>query len=218
MQLTRPLGAMDWERVIVVPIFLFLLVASSYSLFHQRFAAMGQPTGDLMVVYRVLLAAFYVLSVFLLLTRSAAKAKSGGVLPRVAAYAGTFAPLLFGFVGAQSTSDSIEAGVAIQVAGSGFAVYSLATLRRSFGLAPQVRTLVRTGPYRYIRHPLYVGELVSLAGVVVVSPSWQRLSIWVAIAAIQGYRAIQEERLLATHELQYASYMRTTKRFIPGLF
>ena len=51
------------------------------------------------------------------------------------------------------------------------AVYSLAILRRIFGVAPQVRTLIRTGPYRHIRHPLYVAEFITLVAAVLVGPS-----------------------------------------------
>jgi protein-S-isoprenylcysteine O-methyltransferase Ste14 len=98
-----------------------------------------------------------------------------------------------------------------------FVVYSLAILRRSFGVAPQVRALVRSGPYRFIRHPLYVGEIVTLTGAVLMGPSWQKVVILMVTVALQVYRAIQEERLLSAHVPEYAVYMTETKRFVPGL-
>jgi len=102
--------------------------------------------------------------------------------------------------------------------GMSFAVYSLATLGKSFGVAPQVRRLVSKGPYRFVRHPLYVGEMASLAGAVIFSPTIAKVAIIAATAALQAYRAVQEERLLEKNIPEYADYRKRTKRFVPGLF
>ncbi|WP_194793117.1 methyltransferase family protein [Raineyella fluvialis] len=166
-----------------------------------------------------MLVAFYVLFVALLLTRSDAKAASPEILPRIAAYAGTFAPFLLAFAESMTVPPSLSViAVSIQALGLGFTLYSLAALRRNFGVAPQVRTLVRKGPYRYIRHPLYVGETVVLIGAVLMGPSWQKMAILIMIVTLQMYRAIQEERLISAHLPEYAEYMTWTKRFVPGLF
>jgi protein-S-isoprenylcysteine O-methyltransferase Ste14 len=218
VQLTESLRSLDLERIILVPIFLILLIFSSLSLFAQGTASLGGLVGVLVMLYRLLLIAFQVLVVVLLLTRTDAKAKSRRIPPRVAAYAGTFAPLLLGFAASSQVVPGLAlAAVSIQAIGMAFVVYSLAILRRSFGVAPQVRTLVRTGPYRFIRHPLYVGEFVTLTGAVLVGPSWQKVVILLVTAALQVYRAIQEERLLSAHDPEYAVYMTETKRFVPGL-
>lgn len=175
--------------------------------------------GVLELTYRTMLVAFYILAVVLLLIRTDAKAKSHQLLPRVAAYGGTFAPFLLAFTeGGPPGKGQAFAAVTLQALGLGFTLYSLAVLRRSFGVEPQVRPLVRSGPYRVIRHPLYVGETVVLLGAVVMAPSWQRAAVVVFAVLIQVYRALQEERLLAAHIPEYADYMRATKRFIPGVF
>jgi protein-S-isoprenylcysteine O-methyltransferase Ste14 len=219
VQLTESLRSLDLERIILVPIFLILMVFSSLSLFAQGGASLGGLVGVLVLFYRVMLLAFYVLAVVLLLTRSDAKAKSHRVLPRVAAYAGTFAPFLLGFAESSQVVPGLAlAAVSIQAIGMVFVLYSLAILRRSFGVAPQVRALVRNGPYRFIRHPLYVGEIVTLTGAILVGPSWQKVVILMVTVALQVYRAIQEERLLSAHDPEYAAYMTATKRFVPGLF
>lgn len=219
MQLTESLRSLDLERVILVPFFSVLLMLSSISLFAQGDASSGALVGVLVMSYRVMLIAFYFLAVVLLLTRADAKAKSQRVLPRVAAYAGTFAPLMLAFVeSSQVTPGLAVTAVSIQSLGMALAVYSLAILRRSFSVAPQVRALVRSGPYQFIRHPLYVGEVVALTGSILMGPSWQKVVILLVTAAVQVYRAIQEERLLAAHDPEYAEYMLSTKRFVPGLF
>ena len=218
MTRSKLLSSLDWERIILVPILVLLLLASSIALFSQVDAWPGGLVGVLELLYRVMLVAFYFLAVVLLLIRTDAKAKSDRLLPRAAAYAGSFAPFLLAFTegGSVSTAQSIVA-VSLQALGLGFTVYSLAVLRRSFGVEPQVRTLVRSGPYRWIRHPLYVGEIVILVGAVLMGPSWERFAVLVFSAALQVYRAIHEERLLAAHIPEYTSYMQEAKRFEPRL-
>lgn len=218
MSESKLLRMVDWERVFLVPILFLLFLASAISLFSGADFATGGLIALLGLPHRVMLLAFYVLAVLLLLIRSDATAKSDRILPRVAAYAGTFAPFLLAFAGGEPVSlGQSMAAVSLQSVGLIFSIYSLAVLRRSFGVEPQVRTLVRTGPYRFIRHPLYVGEIASLAGAVWVAPSWEKLAILVLAAALQAYRAVQEERLLAAHLPEFRSYMRETRMFVPGL-
>jgi hypothetical protein len=57
--------------------------------------------------------------------------------------------------------------------GVGFAVWALWCLGRSFGVAPADRGLVQRGPYRLVRHPMYLGELFSFVMVAAGD-----LSIW----------------------------------------
>ena len=46
----------------------------------------------------------------------------------------------------------------------------------------------------------------------------QRVPVILAVtAAVQVYRAIHEERLMSSHDEEYARYMTTTKRFVPGV-
>ncbi len=219
MQLTESLRSVDLERIILVPIFTALLFFSTVALFEQQSAPAHGLVGVLVLAYRVLLVAYNLLLVVLLIARTDAKAKSRLALPRIAAYVGTFGPFLLAFAdSSQVTRGLALLGVSLQAAGMAFVLYSLATLRRSFGVAPQVRTLVRRGPYRLIRHPLYVGEVVTLTGAILVGPSWQKVVILAVTVAIQVYRAINEERLMSQHDVEYARYMTTTKRFVPGLF
>lgn len=49
-------------------------------------------------------------------------------------------------------------------------LWALGTLGRSFGIAPADRGLVKDGPYRFVRHPMYLGEPDLLAGAVIGDP------------------------------------------------
>ncbi|RXZ50256.1 isoprenylcysteine carboxylmethyltransferase family protein [Agromyces binzhouensis] len=220
MRLREQLRTMDVERLVLVPAMVFLLCLTFFALFSraQREAASG-IVDYLHILYLILLTSFYLVAVLLLIIRRPAKARRPGVLPTAAAYVGTFLPLTFAFLGGSEAPAGVELfAVILMTLGMIFTVYSLITLGRSFGVEAKVRTLVQHGPYRLIRNPLYVGEMITLTGAVCFSPSPAKFGILILIGAIQVYRAIQEERLLEEHIPEYAAYKLRTKRFVPGLF
>ena len=77
-------------------------------------------------------------------------------------------------------------------------------------------TLITHGPYRWIRHPLYVGGFLSWLGFALVSTSWflGLLSI-LTYAVVVARTSIEEEKLLERFGDRYRKYMETTGRFFP---
>jgi protein-S-isoprenylcysteine O-methyltransferase Ste14 len=94
-------------------------------------------------------------------------------------------------------------------------LWALGTLGRSFGIAPADRGLVKDGPYRFIRNPMYLGELISLAGAVVGDPSlWNVVLISVLMLSLL-LRIHWEEQAVFNYET-YAGQVRW--RLIPGIW
>ena len=92
--------------------------------------------------------------------------------------------------------------------------------RRSFHLTadPTEGGLVTSGPYRYIRHPIYASIILfAWAGVVA---HWSILNALCGIAVIAGalLRIMSEEHLVRIRYPDYNHYASTTKRLIPFLF
>ena len=220
MKLSQQSTSIDIERVILVPIMALLLLWAVSALFSgSTVASASGLVTALHVSYQVLMTVFYLMAVFFLLTRNSARARSGRIAPTVAAYVGTFLPFLFVFAGGSEVSEGLALfAVGLMTLGMVFTVWALMTLGKSFGVEPQVRTLVQNGPYRVIRNPLYVGEMITLTGAVCFSPTLLKTAILVALAAVQAYRAIQEEQLLADNLPEYAAYKLRTTRFVPGVF
>lgn len=82
------------------------------------------------------------------------------------------------------------------------------------GQVKQNHTLVNQGVYRYIRHPIYTGDLAMLLGFELCLNSWLVVAV-VIIAVPTVYNAVREEKVLAETVAGYQSYRTQTKRFIP---
>jgi protein-S-isoprenylcysteine O-methyltransferase Ste14 len=80
-------------------------------------------------------------------------------------------------------------------------------------LRPQ-QSVVERGIYRYIRHPIYTGDLLLLVGLELGLNSWLVLAVAV-LAVVVVRRTLAEEALLARRLPGYRSYCARTRRFIP---
>jgi protein-S-isoprenylcysteine O-methyltransferase Ste14 len=110
--------------------------------------------------------------------------------------------------------------VAIQIAALALMVWARVTFGgRSFhaGADPTAGGLVTTGPYRFLRHPIYAAILWFVwAGVAVhLSPSSVGLGLLATIGL--GVRMALEERLLVRRYPEYAAYAARTRRVVPFL-
>ena len=74
--------------------------------------------------------------------------------------------------------------------------------------------VVSGGPYRLIRHPIYVGDLLLLLGFELALNSWLVLGV-LLLAPIVLRQAVQEEKKLSKSLPGYRAYCEGTKRFIP---
>ena len=92
------------------------------------------------------------------------------------------------------------------------------SLGRSFGLMPANRGIVSTGLYRLVRHPIYMGYLITHVGFVLANPTlWNALTLIFADLALM-VRAKCEEKTLA-QDAAYREYQQKVRwRVVPGLF
>jgi protein-S-isoprenylcysteine O-methyltransferase Ste14 len=106
----------------------------------------------------------------------------------------------------------------VSALGLGFVVLSKLTLGRSFGLVPANRGIVSSGPYRFVRHPIYLGYLMNDAGFLLAHLTvWNLVVLLTAIAA-QIVRILYEETMLA-HDASYAAYRQRVRwRVLPHVF
>ena len=102
------------------------------------------------------------------------------------------------------------------VSGGGLAMLSFAFLGRCFAVLPAIRGTVTSGPFAWIRHPAYLGELVMVVACVLAVPlNWQQPLVLIVGTLLFVARIRVEERLLSTG-VAYQSYCRRVRwRLVP---
>jgi protein-S-isoprenylcysteine O-methyltransferase Ste14 len=106
----------------------------------------------------------------------------------------------------------------------GFALLQWAqvTLGKSWSDTPRMmkeQTLVTSGPYRVIRHPIYTAFLAILGSLLFISSNWLIGLCWIGMTSLEIISRIQFEETLMTEyfDEQYRAYMKTTGRLLPRL-
>jgi protein-S-isoprenylcysteine O-methyltransferase Ste14 len=176
------------------------------------------PT-PLQAVAKACLVGFYLILCGLLLMRPPAKAHGSGLAPRVAAFVGTYLPWTMGFVSPESRSpvlDLLSAGLVLL--GMVLTIVTVTRLGQAFSLTPQARKLVRSGPYRWLRHPLYAAEEVAVFGTLLQFLSPLAVAIFLVHLTVQVCRILYEENLLRSTFPDYAAYAATTWRLVPRVW
>ncbi len=133
------------------------------------------------------------------------------------AFCGTFGGVLFRPNGAH-LHWGLDAGLGVQLVGLVICVWSLAALGRSFGFAAADRGLVRRGPYRVVRHPIYASYVLLQLGYLLQSISVRNALVMLFASSCNVGRALAEERLL-TNNGQYDTYRAQVRwRVLPGVW
>jgi protein-S-isoprenylcysteine O-methyltransferase Ste14 len=111
-----------------------------------------------------------------------------------------------------------ELVVGIMGIGLGLQIYAKFKLGRCYGILPANRGIVDDGPYRLVRHPIYLGYLVTHVGFMLGFFSWWNLVVLVMVYGLLALRILEEEKVLG-QELAYRHYMGHVRyRAIPGVF
>ena len=210
----------DVGRLMIVPLFTLLLVANILAIRGEVNVLVPLSTIKVAtLVHRLLIICFYALWVILYIMRSSARATTDSFVAKAIAIVATFIPFAFPVLSRPINNLGIMlfADVVI-ILGMIITLYSLSVLGRSVSIIPQARSLVQTGPYRIVRHPLYLGELIAILGIVLARFSLSAMTVFCLLTALQIYRAVQEERLLAGTFPEYESYSLNRARFIPGIY
>ena len=181
-------------------------------------SVVGGPVGQ------SLYAAFCLIPVGLFVVRLRPQVSDRRILPRLVAFLGTTILLLCGnrlpaslqlFTIPPWAAAACTVATTLAMAG---AVWGLLTLRRSFGIFPAARRLVTTGPYRLVRHPLYLCEITAALAAVLPVGQLNPLLLFAVFCGLQLARIGYEERLLRNSFPDWAVWARGRARLIPGVW
>ena len=110
------------------------------------------------------------------------------------------------------------AGLVLVTLGAGLSLVSLLAIGRLFGIRPALRGLVTSGPYRFVRHPMYLSYV--LADIGYNLQEWNSVTLLLVFVgwASLVYRIHAEERLLSQHA-EWPAYVALVRyRLFPGLW
>ena len=157
-----------------------------------------------------------------------AAGQSGSRAPVVANFAafGVFFPSLLIFSASAEASRALPlamSGCLLALAGAALVLRSRAELRAAWSFVPKAdhsTGLVTTGPYRLVRHPIYLGLILLALGQALAFSNWfAGLILLVWIVPTFAWRAGAEETLLSrTFGERYVLYRRRTRMIIPQPF
>jgi protein-S-isoprenylcysteine O-methyltransferase Ste14 len=92
-----------------------------------------------------------------------------------------------------------------------FTVWGMWTLGSSFSITVEARSPVFRGPYRYVRHPIYLGEMLSAAGVALWRFSALSAAVLTLFVAVQLYRSRREEEVLLAAFPEYKKVLNNSR-------
>jgi protein-S-isoprenylcysteine O-methyltransferase Ste14 len=206
----------DLGRLIMIPAAAAMLALDLVALGH---GARGGSPGAVRWLAAGLVCAFYLLIIWCYLRRGKATATSGSRTAHVAAVAATMMPFAFPLLAAAPPGPGAQlAADALLVTGTAWSVWAMRSLGRNLSVLAQARGLAERGPYRWVRHPLYTGELVSALGLAIAAGTLAAAVTWAVLCLLQGYRAVREEQVLLQALPGYPGYRRRTAALLPGLF
>jgi protein-S-isoprenylcysteine O-methyltransferase Ste14 len=192
-------------RMVIVALFTMMAVRIG-----SDFLQTGRLTG-------LLLLASEGLVVILTMFRRPAEVVNRSVRARILMVVSLIGPVLVAPASVAPFAPEV-ATVAVSAIGLLVVIIGKVSLGRSFGLMPANRGVVSTGLYRVVRHPIYMGYLVTHAAYCAANPTLVNLLILAVADLALLIRAVCEEETLAL-DAAYREYQQRVRwRVLPGLF
>lgn len=112
--------------------------------------------------------------------------------------------------------------IPLQIIAALLGLWALKTMRLGdFNIIPDPKPnteLISHGPYRWVRHPMYLSIILFFLPMVLFNPSWGNITLFFSLTMTLLIKLNYEEKLLLKVLPGYRQYCRSTKRLLPFLF
>jgi protein-S-isoprenylcysteine O-methyltransferase Ste14 len=161
--------------------------------------------------------AFMIFITLLTVVRLKPIESTSGWEPRVSALIGSFLTFLLPLLPQAELPRSLQIiSLSLVFFGLSASVVVVFWLGRMFSVIPQARKLVVSGPYAFVRHPLYLTEEIAVVGLLMNYMSLEALVLGAIQWAFQLRRMANEERVLRRAFPEYADYAARTPMIVPS--
>ncbi|MFT3891880.1 MAG: isoprenylcysteine carboxylmethyltransferase family protein [Anaerolineales bacterium] len=117
-------------------------------------------------------------------------------------------------------------GLILYLAGLGFTLWARRTLGKYWGLSSSRSVkllddhqLIQSGPYAFVRHPMYSGAWAFMFGLLLLYPTWAILILFISMLAAFSSRAHREEKALEERfGIAWQEYKKRTKMIVPYIY
>lgn len=120
------------------------------------------------------------------------------------------------------SSVAMTAGVSIEALGLFLAIWARRSLGQNWSGEISIKVehrVVRTGPYRWLRHPIYTGLLMMYIGAAFVTGVWlAAVGVLIALLAYWRKLRLEEQSLIKAFGAQYEAYRHETWSLVPGIY
>lgn len=213
----------EWTRDYLIPIIFFLALARRTLWDAIELLRSTTAKGSFVALHSVnylLILSFMALTIFSYIIRSKPAHRATGFKER----AFPLAVVLFHIIGSYLIATRTQfrfhlvlyiGGILLSILGVAIDCLAMWRLRRSFSIMAEVRSLITTGIYGWIRHPLYAGEIIHFFGISLVYNNIPTYSMCVLLIVLQSMRAMIEEQKLIAHVPEYVHYRKQAGFFFP---
>jgi protein-S-isoprenylcysteine O-methyltransferase Ste14 len=205
-------------RALLALVFTLYVCSNAVAIVHLVKVESWSEAVMLDVAARASAMIFMLLAVVMTVIRLPPKNTPSGWTSRFVAIGGTFVTLIIIVLPSANVPIFIKlSGTILVMTGTALSAYCLLWLGRSFSIDAQARRLVTEGPYRIVRHPLYVSEAIALAGIVLANLSAAAVAIGTLNLLLQYWRILNEERVLRQSFPEYSLYAASVPRVLPRI-
>jgi protein-S-isoprenylcysteine O-methyltransferase Ste14 len=145
-----------------------------------------------------------------------------GMIGFIAALIYTFQPIWLSWASLPFPTGVRWAGVGIILLGFALLQWAQNTLGKNWSDTPRMikeQLLITSGPYEFIRHPIYTAFLLILGSTLFISANWLIGLAWIGMTVLEVASRIsfEESLMLEYFGDQYRDYMKRTGRLLPNL-
>lgn len=110
---------------------------------------------------------------------------------------------------------SLWTGVLLTALGCLWSSVAIIQMRKSFSIFVEVREIITNGLYRYVRHPIYFGHILTHIGFFLINPRIYYFLLSILLFIFTIWRARLEEEKLSQYSVEYQRYVKKTPFLIP---